>query len=512
MSHPLGTTANPREVELKFHLPRGSRVVLERFPALAAAAADHNDLVTTYFDTPDRALDRRGLSLRVRRSGGHRIQTVKSRAGGHGVASSRGEWTWPIAQDAPEVDCLARTKPLAAAALAIEGRLQPAFVTRIQRTTRLVRLDENTTVEVEFDEGDIEAGAAREPVSELELELKCGSVGPLYRLAAELQSTAPLWLMSESKSARGWRLRTGQSEGAKLARRPKLKPKVAAAAGFRQLLDGTLGHLMANIGPTLGGDPEGLRQSRLAIREARTVLQMFAPYLDVAGAPPLLKALRGYGELLGAARDWDVFCLQTLPAALGDMAGERLENLDEAAGVERQAAHAAVALAVRGRAFSEMVLGLMIWADVGAVAPLRNKLGPERQGLADLAPALLDRAAGNVKRRGRRIARLTEAERHALRKSLKKLDFNVECLAGFHGAHGVKRYRRRCEAVEGLLGAANDAVVTERLALALAANDPADLTRPAQALAQWSRERGRKALKSLPGAMADFREAMAFWR
>ena len=512
MSHPLGTAANPREVELKFHLPRGSRLVLERYPALAAATADQSDLVTTYFDTPDRALDRRGLSLRVRRSGAHRVQTVKSRAGGHGVASSRGEWTWPITQDAPEVDCLARTKPLAAAALAIEGRLQPAFVTRIQRTTRLVRLDETTTVEVAFDEGDIEAGAAHEAVSELELELKCGSVGPLYRLAAELQSAAPLWLMSESKSARGWRLRTGQSEGAKLARRPKLKPKVSAAAGFRQLLDGALGHLMANIGPTLGGDPEGLRQSRLAIREARSVLQMFAPYLDVAGAGPLRASLRAYGERLGAARDWDVFCLDTLPAAAADLAGEGLEALDVAAGVERQAAHAAVALAVRGRAFSEMVLGLMIWADVDAVAPLRNDKGPERQRLMDLAPALLDRAAGTVKRRGRGIARLSETERHALRKSLKKLDFNVECLARFHGAHSVRRYRKRCSAVEGALGAANDAAVTGRLALELSANGPAELARPAHALAQWSRERGRKAVKGLPGAMADFRDAAAFWK
>ena len=35
MTSLLGTALNPREVELKFHLPEGSRVLLERYPALA---------------------------------------------------------------------------------------------------------------------------------------------------------------------------------------------------------------------------------------------------------------------------------------------------------------------------------------------------------------------------------------------------------------------------------------------------------------------------------------------
>ena len=38
MTTPLGTARNPREVELKFHLPKGSRALLESYPALAAAA------------------------------------------------------------------------------------------------------------------------------------------------------------------------------------------------------------------------------------------------------------------------------------------------------------------------------------------------------------------------------------------------------------------------------------------------------------------------------------------
>jgi len=511
MTVPPDTARDPREVELKFHLPRGSRDVLERSPALAGATAEHSHLVSTYFDTPDRALDRCGLNLRVRRDGESRTQTVKSRSDGHGVAATRGEWEWPIGQDTPEVAWLAKTPPLAAAAIAIEGRLQPAFITNIRRTARLVHLDDDTTVEVAFDEGDIEAGHAHEAVSELEIELKSGSVGPLYRLAAELLSTAPLWLTSESKASRGWRLRTGQSEGAQLAQPPNLKRKVSAAAGFRQIAAAALGHLTANIGPTLGGDPEGLHQARIAIRNARAVLRLFDHYLDTASALRFKASLRTYGAVLGAARDWDVFCLETLPAAMADLSSERLGDLNSAAEVERQLAHEAVETALRGREFSEMVLGLAAWTDVGAIEPAPHDAGLARQHLSTLAPSLLDGAARKVRRRGRHLGRLTDSERHSLRKSLKKLNFDVEALGRFYGTKAVKRYRRHCKALAKALGAANDAVVTERLAHKLAADGRPELSKPARAVERWNRLRGRNALKGLQAAMDNFRNAPAFW-
>jgi triphosphatase len=136
--------------------------------------------VTTYFDTPDAVLDTTGLTLRVRRSGNRRVQTVKSRSNGRGVATSRGEWEWRVSQDEPDIGRLAETPALAMAAAAVKDRLEPVFVTDIWRTTRLLHLDDNTLVEVAVDEGSIESGRARESVSELELELKRGRIGPVY--------------------------------------------------------------------------------------------------------------------------------------------------------------------------------------------------------------------------------------------------------------------------------------------------------------------------------------------
>src|SRR5713101_8920913 len=57
------------------------------------------------------------------------------------------------------------------------------------------------------------------------------------------QALAPLWISPDSKAARGWHLRTGQTEGGQLAQMPKLGRLVQAAAGFHEILGGTLGHL-----------------------------------------------------------------------------------------------------------------------------------------------------------------------------------------------------------------------------------------------------------------------------
>src|SRR6202044_2043927 len=122
-------------------LPPDSRAVLEASSLFAAAPAKEFHQVTAYFDTRDGALDRAGLTLRVRRIGATRIQTVKSRADGRGVATSRNEWEWRIDQDTPDISRLAKTPALTAAAKTVSGKLTRLFVTDIHRTVRLLHLD-----------------------------------------------------------------------------------------------------------------------------------------------------------------------------------------------------------------------------------------------------------------------------------------------------------------------------------------------------------------------------------
>jgi inorganic triphosphatase YgiF len=151
---------------------------------------------TTYYDTPNHVLDKNGLSLRVRESGDACIQTLKS--SGQGPMAGRGEWEWPIETDAPQLTLLADTP--AGNLLRPTAIMEPVTVTEICRVTRKLLLESGTIVEAAIDEGRIRAGDADKPVHELELELKDGPIGPLYRLALELHADLPLGLEVESSS------------------------------------------------------------------------------------------------------------------------------------------------------------------------------------------------------------------------------------------------------------------------------------------------------------------------
>jgi CHAD domain-containing protein len=78
---------------------------------------------------------------------------------------------------------------------------------------------------------------------------------------------------------------------------------------------------------------------RIAVRRLRTVLSLFHPHIGQDEEDRFTDALRRLGRILGEARDWDVFCSETLKNAEGDVPGPLLMALRNAAEAERQAAH-----------------------------------------------------------------------------------------------------------------------------------------------------------------------------
>src|SRR4051812_48380485 len=94
---PETATVTPdREVELKFLCtPDDLAVVLAAAPA---GDDESRELISVYFDTPDLALQKAGVSLRVRESKGRRVQTLK-----RGEGLSREEHEAPITGDEPDM-------------------------------------------------------------------------------------------------------------------------------------------------------------------------------------------------------------------------------------------------------------------------------------------------------------------------------------------------------------------------------------------------------------------------
>ena len=500
------------ETELRFSLPAQARARLEAHPALhptRATAPETLRLVTTYFDTPDSALARRGISLRVRRSGGGggaRVQTVKWPAQGGGSPFGRGEREWPVDRDEPDLSLLGDTPAGEALEACDPVALRPAFVTDVRRARRFLLPAADTVVEAAFDEGTISAGTTRRKFQELELELKAGRPGPLYRLALDLNGAVPLALSVESKAERGHRLAAGAACDARKAGALDLPRGIGAEEGFRRIVGAALAHLVANHPAAADGQAGGVHQMRIAVRRLRSTIALFRRHLDPGAVERSGAELRRLGRVLGAARDWDVFCGEVLPAAERDAPEARPRLLEGPAAAERAGAHRRLAEELGGPAFTALVLGLAAWAEGGPEgAPV---LTGDHAGdrLADLAPGLLDRAARKARRRGRRIRRRSGEELHDLRKSLKELRYSVEFLSGLCGRKRARAYLEACKELQEELGAVNDAALAAEMAGRLAAVAARSTLAPAfGAVSEWGRERGTEHFRRLPRAWTRFK-------
>jgi CHAD domain-containing protein len=216
------------------------------------------------------------------------------------------------------------------------------------------------------------------------------------------------------------------------------------AEGFRAIVAAELAGLAAQMPAARAGEMEGVHQMRVALRRLRACLVLFAPHLRRAEAAEFNDALRALGRVLGAARDWDVFCVETLPAALGGEA----EELFGRASMERAAAHRRLVEVLEGPEPAALSARLAAWS--GAEGTLAR--GAAGRRLVDAAGDLLDRLARKVRRRSRHVGRLDGEELHDLRKALKKLRYGVDFVGGLFEAKAVRRYEKGCKHLQEVLG------------------------------------------------------------
>ncbi|MFT8719890.1 CHAD domain-containing protein [Acetobacter sp.] len=498
--------AIPSEIELKLLFAPEDRLLLERCITMkmGASPAVTRSLLTTYYDTPELLLSHSGFALRVRKSGRKRIQTLKSQGDDSGLASNRGEWEWVITTDAPDLDLLSGT-PAEALRPKLLGKLQPIWVSDVQRTIHMLEYA-GATVELAIDEGTVRAGDQKEDFQEVELELKSGSVTALYQLALALQADVPLRLGTVSKAERGYRLRTGTSAVSVQAKIPPPNKDITVLKGFRSLVRAGLGGMVGNLSAAEAGDLEGIHQMRVAIRQLRTIFKMFENYTDPRSVTGFQKELGRIGRVLGTARDWDVFCVETLPAAFdGDTSSSAL---NEAASARRRAAHQILRDELATPALTALLLSITVWVEAD---PLLQNDAFLNAPLSDIAPKLLDHAARKVKKRGHHISQLSMEELHAFRKALKKLRYGSGYFFNLYPSGAVTRFMKLCKKLQNSLGDINDAVVAANLMDTLKEAN-SDLVAVANAFQKWNEKRRQQALKSLPKQWKDFRDNKPFWQ
>ena len=438
------------EIELKLELSPKEAHLLEASGLLAGDPKKQRQR-SIYFDTADRRLAKAGLTLRIRRSGRKRIQTVKGNGGASAGLFTRPEWERSVADDVPVID---DSTPIRALVGELAARLAPVFEVRVERRTWTIR-GRDAVIELVLDRGAAIAGDCRSPICECELELKQGDAAALFALARKLDAELPVRLGILTKSERGNALLRPRRMAFK-AERIVLPKDATAADAFQRIVHNCLRQYRRNEDALLAGrSAEALHQARVALRRLRSAFFVFRTLVDHAGRR-LNDELRWLAAELGEARNIDVLSDRASHAALGD----RLETA-------RRAAYADVNGALASSRTRALMLDLAQWITCGAWLGVADARHLRDQPAGEFADAVLDRLRRKVKRHGRDLADADDDARHRIRKDAKKLRYAADFfVALFDGKRAQRRYKRFVAALEALqdqLGALNDLAMAPHL-------------------------------------------------
>jgi triphosphatase len=299
------------ETELKLTIPPGSARKTQRLPWLQKLAKDpiaREELSSTYFDTKKLKLLKHGVTLRVRKSGSKRVQTIKGLAGS---GLGRAEREDNIKSARPQLK-YAKGTPLAPfVTKKLKRTLGPVFRTDVRRSILNVQLN-GGNIEVAFDQGKIVAGRHAEPISEIELELKQGRAEDIAELARKLRANVPLSFGARTKADRGYALKAGKVDEPVYAAPVSLKPEQSAGSAFTQIGLSCLQHLAANERGVRAGDAEGIHQMRVGLRRLRAAISIFGDIVRGRDTDALKQELKWLTEELGPARDLDVLAKEAV--------------------------------------------------------------------------------------------------------------------------------------------------------------------------------------------------------
>lgn len=507
-AHPAG------EIELKLLVGPERMPHFNAAPVVAANARNkgtRKHLKSVYYDTPERTLRRNGLSLRVRQSGACFVQTVKTDAADDPLR--RGEWEARVPSLAPD---LALALPFIPEQLRREleaQSLEAVFTADVHRHARMVDLPSGT-VEIAFDQGILTAGDRTLQVSEIELELKSGSAGTIYEIALRLAEHGAVKPSIRTKSARGFDLAADKPPSARRPRKLRLDASVTLEDAFATILRACFLHLLQSLPAAEDGrNPEGVHQLRVSLRRLRSALDLMRSVGALSNLDALRSEARWLAQHLSAARDWDVFRLETLPTiakACPAVAG--FDALGRAAAVRQSDAYRKAHGALDDRRCAAFLIDLGNW---GETRGWRNDVAAEVLGrfaepAVNFAQRILSEQYAKVLKRGRRFKSLSAEDLHRLRLATKRLRYLGEFLLPlYENRKSARKLSRRLAGLQEQLGAFNDIAVTASLLERLGAEP--DCAIAAAAVAGWQARASVGVQPALQSAWRDFTAARVPW-
>jgi inorganic triphosphatase YgiF len=464
-SHPTG---HPSEIELKLTLPPQQAEHFVTILARRHGAPARHQMLSRYFDTPDWALSGLGVALRVRRVGRRWLQTLKTEGERQGGLSHRAEYEMAIAGGTPDWsrfpdEALARVPP------ALRAQLAPRFETRFTRQVWQLTGRQGAAIEVALDVGEVSTlqgtnAGRRQPICEIELELKAGHPDSLFELALDWARQLDCLPLDVSKAERGVRLARDQAAEPVKSVAAVLDRRMSVEAGFAAMCQASLAQFQDNLpGVLASGNIEYVHQARVALRRLRAAVRVCRRACVLPAE--LMDGLRALAAALGPARDWDVLCSETLPAIAPHYADAAAWQQGLAA-LEAQRAEARTAmLAALGQARpGAWLLAFQRW-----LLQRGWRAAPEECRFAQLSPLapwarrVLEKGQRRIVRGAHGYAELQPAQRHALRIAIKRQRYAAEFFRSLLTGGRQRRYLAALCDAQDSLGQLNDARIGQKL-------------------------------------------------
>lgn len=472
------------EKELKLQVTAGKASQIMHAPAVSRllnGSEQSNDLISTYFDTLDMHLRKHGASLRVRAVGEQRLQTLKLEGSITAGLFERDEFECPVSGDRPELDSLLALIPKDSKAIdiltapALAERIEPLFLTRINRCAATLQLPDGTELELAMDDGAVEATAGPSaPIHGIELELKTGEPEQLYHLALAILHDVPLRIDHLSKADRGYGLLVQELSPPVRAEPLKLKKRDSVEEAFQAIARNCLAQIHGNErGVVFGHDPSSVHQMRVGLRRLRSALDLFAPVIP---APADFDSeLRWIAGELGQARDWEVLAGATLEKAFDSVANAAdataVQQAAQAIAMENRRAAVAAVNSVR---YTRLIIEFTLWIDQRGWRTNQSAAFVDalNESITGFASETLKRRHKKLLKRGHRLAELDDETRHRARIAAKKVRYATEFFSSLFDRRAVKHYISALSDLQDDLGWRNDVVVASALLRSLGESKP----------------------------------------
>lgn len=439
------------EVELKFQIPASDQEKL--YQLFLNKNARLISLYAKYYDTPERHLAEKNISLRQRLEDDHWIQTLKAPSD-HSL--QRFELETDLGKlENPSLDLEiyqshAKAKQLLQKALGKQAKnLTVQYETVVQRLVHVIHFN-RSKIEVSLDRGEIRHNDQSVSIYEIEFELKQGSIQDLIKFIHPWVQRYHLWLDVRSKAQRGDLLAQDlKIPPAQFASPLKLNQQDSTDHVFKQIINNTLQHLLPNASTIAAEqyDSEHIHQARVAMRRLRSALRVFDDWSDEVD-PQWQEQLTSLFRQLGATRDRDALNEGLLPQ-LQQAGGPYIElpNITK----ENQIA---VDESLRSSDFVELILDLLQFFH-------RPSKKQKKSGLKKDIAKKLQKLHHQICKDGEQFLDLDIPSRHRTRKRVKRLRYCVEFVASLYPNKDVKRYLKDLKPAQESLGQYNDLMVAE---------------------------------------------------